>query len=114
MTKNNTGNADNTIKRSPAGADEPISMNVLSSLIEYLKDVAKTVVKGFAERKSELGNAYTVIKAFPTAVKRVIKSFSNKKMVLKCKGNKLKSIINTKLKDINPTKQKKRDNGRAK
>ena len=65
---------------------------------------------------------YTVIKAFPTVLKRVIviKSFSKKKIDFKGKGNQLKLIINnlrrtkTGSKKSTSTKQKKRDNGRTK
>ena len=74
-------------EKRPVGAYEPIPINIklINSAIEYIKSVAKTVVKGATERPVIFEEAYTVIKAFPTKIKRIIRTFSRK--VMKFKGN---------------------------
>lgn len=72
-------------EKRPVGASESFNIKVISSIIENLKNAAKTVVKGATERQVIFGEEYTVIKAFPTKIKRIIRTFSRK--VMKFKGN---------------------------
>ncbi len=100
-------------ERRPVGAYEPIPINikVITSIIEYIKSVAKTVVKGATERQVIFGEAYTVIKAFPTKIKRSIRTFSRKVMKFKGKLSQLSQARGVKGKEKGSTSPNKRSRG---
>ena len=96
-------------ERRPVGAYEPIPINI--KVIEYIKSVAKTVVKGATERQVILGEAYTVIKAFPTRIKRSIRTFSRKVMKFKGELSQLSQARGVKGKEKGSTSPNKRSRG---
>ncbi len=110
------------IKRRPLCKGEVFSCtNICTSMADITKGLKGNCTKilNYVESKM-IESPYTVIKAFPTVLKRVIKSFSKKKIDFKGKGNQLKLIINnlrktnTRSEKSKSTKPKKRDNGRTK
>lgn len=107
------------IKRRPLCKGEGFSCtNICTFIADITKDNCTKILNHVESKMIE--SPYTVIKAFPTVLKRVIKSFSKKKIDFKGKGNQLKLIINnlrrteTRPEKSTSTKPKKRDNGRTK
>ncbi len=100
-------------ERRPVGAYEPIPINikVITSIIEYIKSVAKTVVKGATERPVINEEDYTVIKAFSTKIKRSIRTFSRKVMKFKGKLSQLSQARGVKGKEKGSTSPNKRSRG---